>query len=129
MREAVHSPDVFTFNSPLSPAIREGRFLFIAGAVAVDERGELVGEGDLIAQTRQAFVNIDRLLAAAGGSWDHVVRIRYYVTDVTRWPETKATRLEFLREPFPAAAVVEIARLNRPEWLVEVEADAILPEG
>jgi enamine deaminase RidA (YjgF/YER057c/UK114 family) len=127
MREAVTTPEVYEFNSPLSSAVRDGRFLAVAGAVAVDEKGDLVGPDDIVAQTRQAFLNIQHLLAAAGGGFEHVMRLRYYVTDVSRWAETKAVRLEFLREPYPAAAVVEIARLNRPEWLVEIEADAILP--
>lgn len=128
MREAISHPEVFEFASPLSGAIREGRFLSIAGTVPVDENGELVGEGDIVEQTRQVFTNIQRLLEAAGGGFEHVVRLRYYVTDISQWSKTKEVRLGFLREPLPAAAAVQVVGLSRPEWLLEVEADAILPE-
>jgi enamine deaminase RidA (YjgF/YER057c/UK114 family) len=128
MREAVSSPLVYEFNSPLSSAIRDGRLLFLAGAVPVDEKGELVGPGDIVAQTRQVFLNMQRLLEAAGGGFEHVVRLRYFATDLSRWGEAKEVRRSFLCKPYPAAAAVQVVALSRPEWLLEVEADAVLPE-
>jgi reactive intermediate/imine deaminase len=127
MREAVTTPDVHVFDAPYSGALREGGVLFVAGTVAVDEHGALVGEGDLVAQTRQVLLNIQRLLAAAGAGYEHVTRMTYYVTDISRWADTAAVRREFLREPYPAATAVEVSRLVRPEWLIEIEAVAILP--
>ena len=108
MRAAVTAPDVHVSDAPYSGALREGNVLFVAGTVAVDENGALVGEGDLAAQTRQVLLNIQRLLAAAGAGYEHVVRMTYFVTDISRWAETAPVRREFLREPFPAATAVEV---------------------
>ena len=129
MREAVTHPDVHVFDAPYSGALRDGNLLFIAGTVAVDETGTLVGEGDLVAQTRQVFRNIEKLLAAGGAGWEHVARMTYFLTDVTGWAAASPVRREFLREPFPAATAVEVSRLVRPEWLIEIEAVAVLPPG
>ena len=129
MREPVTDPDVHVFEAPYSGALRDGNLLFIAGTVAVDEHGTLVGDGDLVAQTRQVLRNIGRLLAAGGAGWEHVARMTYFVTDLSRWGETAAVRREFLREPFPTATAVEVSRLVRPEWLIEIEAVAVLPVG
>lgn len=127
MREAVSAPDVHVFPAPYSGALRADGVLFVAGTVAVDEHGDLVGEGDLVAQTRQVLLNIQRLLEAAGAGYEHVTRMTYYVTDISRWAETAPVRREFLKEPYPAATAVEVSRLVRPEWLIEIEAVAILP--
>ena len=127
MREAVTHPDVHVFAAPYSGALRDGNLFFVAGTVAVDEHGELVGAGDLLAQTRQVLLNIERLLGTVGAGFEHVARMTYFVTDLSRWAETAAVRREFLREPYPTATAVEVSGLVRPEWLIEIEAVAVLP--
>jgi reactive intermediate/imine deaminase len=129
MATAVTHDDVHRFDAPYSPALRMGQLLFVSGTVAVDSGGKLVGPGDLAAQTRQVFVNIERLLEAAGAGFEHVAQLTYYLADITRWPEASAVRREFLAEPFPAGTAVEVSRLVDGDWLIEIEAIAVLPGG
>ena len=129
MRTPVRPPDVHHFDAPYSAALRDGHLLFISGTVAVDERGNLVGKSDLAVQTRQVFENIGRLLTAAGAGWDNVARMTYFVTDISQWPSVSSVRREFLREPYPAGTAVEVSRLVHPDWLIEIEAVAVLPDG
>jgi enamine deaminase RidA (YjgF/YER057c/UK114 family) len=119
---AFRSPDAHSFDSPYSPAIRYRDLLAISGQVAVDGSGNLVGAGDMEAQARQVFRNIGALLAAAGLSYRNVFFLRYYLTDMEQWPAVARVRTEFLHEPYPAAANLEVRRLVRPEWLLEIEA-------
>ena len=118
----VRSPDAHAFPSPYSPALRYRDLLAISGQVAVDRDGNLVGEGDIEAQARQAFRNIGALLEAAGLTFRHVFVLRYYLVDMDDWPVVARVREEFLQEPYPAAANLEVRRLVRPEWLIEIEA-------
>jgi enamine deaminase RidA (YjgF/YER057c/UK114 family) len=126
MSTAVTHPAVHRFDAPYSGALRAGQLLFIAGTVAVDERGELVGPGDLEAQTRQVFVNIQRLLEAAGAGVGHLAQLTYYLADISQWASVGALRREFLVEPYPAATAVEVSRLVSTDWLIEIDAVAVL---
>ena len=106
-----------------------GRFVAVSGQVALDENGELVGEGDAEAQARQVFENLRRCLAAAGASFDDVVKLTYFVTDLEDMPALRAARAEHIPDDrLPAAAAVQVAGLVRPEFLMEVEAFAVLAE-
>jgi 2-iminobutanoate/2-iminopropanoate deaminase len=120
--ETIRSPKAHSFPSPYSPAIRYRDLLAISGQVAVDAAGNLVGEGDIEAQARQAFRNIAALLDAAGLSFANVFFLRYYLVNMDDWPVVARVREEFVREPFPAGANLEVRRLVRPEWLIEIEA-------
>src|SRR5207244_4348962 len=77
---AVHS-----FDAPDSAALRVGQLVFVSGSVSVDADGNLVGAGDLAAQTRQTLANIGRLLEAAGCGWEHVAQLTYYLSDISQW--------------------------------------------
>ncbi|MFD5595263.1 RidA family protein [Streptomyces griseorubiginosus] len=106
-----------------------GRFVAISGQVALDENGELVGEGDAEAQARQVFENLRRCLAAAGASFDDVLKLTYFVTDLEDMPALRAARAEHIPDDrLPAASAVQVAGLVRPEFLMEVEAFAVLAE-
>ncbi|MEU5044194.1 RidA family protein [Streptomyces griseorubiginosus] len=106
-----------------------GRFVAISGQVALDANGELVGEGDAEAQARQVFENLRRCLAAAGASFDDVVKLTYFVTDLEDMPALRAARAEHIPDDrLPAASAVQVAGLVRPEFLMEVEAFAVLAE-
>ena len=124
MFTTVRSPSAHSFDSPYSPAIRYRDLLAISGQVAVDSAGALVGEGDIEAQARQVFRNIGALLAEAGLTFRIVFFLRYYLTNMDDWPVVARIRPEFLHEPYPAAANLEVRRLVRPEWLIEIEAMA-----
>lgn len=106
-----------------------GRFVAVSGQVALDAEGELVGEGDPDAQARQVFENLRRCLAAAGATFDEVVKLTYFVTDMAHMPAIRAARVEHIPDDrLPAASAVQVAALVRPEFLMEVEALAVLAE-
>ncbi|MEV6669159.1 RidA family protein [Streptomyces sp. NPDC051162] len=104
-----------------------GRFVAVSGQVALDERGELVGAGDAGAQARQVFENLRRCLAAAGATFDDVVKLTYFVTDIAHMPAIRTARDEFIGTGrLPASSAVQVVALFRPELLLEVEAFAIV---
>ena len=103
------------------------RFIFVSGQVALDAKGELVGEGDFEAQTRQVFENLTAALGAAEASWADVVKIGCYVRDVGEVAALRAIRDEYVdTERPPASTLVEVSRLVRDEFLVEIEAIAVV---
>jgi len=105
-----------------------GRMVFVSGQVALDEQGNLVGPGDIAAQTEQVFANLGRALEAAGAGFEQVVKLNYYLTDVGGLATIRAIRDRHLPADRPASTLVEVKGLFRPEFLIEVEAVAIVPE-
>jgi enamine deaminase RidA (YjgF/YER057c/UK114 family) len=96
-----------------------GRFVAVSGQLALDEDNKLVGAGDPAAQARQVFENLRRCLTAAGATFDDVVKLTFFVTDMAHMPAVRADRL-------PAASAVQVAALVRPEFLMEIEAYAVV---
>ncbi|MDT0463000.1 RidA family protein [Streptomyces gibsoniae] len=106
-----------------------GRFVAISGQLALDEDRKLVGEGDPAAQARQVFENLRRCLAAAGAAFDDVVKLTYFVTDMSYLPAIRAARAAHIAgDRLPASSAVQVAALVGPEFLMEIEAFAVLPE-
>ncbi|MFK4221761.1 RidA family protein [Streptomyces sp. NPDC019890] len=106
-----------------------GRFVAISGQCALDADGQVVGEGDPAAQARQVFENLRRCLTAAGASFDDVVKLTYFVTDVAHLPAVRAARDEVIDAGrLPASSAVQVTALFRPELLVEIEAFALVGE-
>ena len=103
-----------------------GRLVFVAGQIAFDANGELVGAGDIAAQTRQVMENIRLALEAAGATFADVVRVVNYITDVSLFGEMAAVRKEYLVEPYPASTLVEVSALLFPDVLIEIEAIAVV---
>jgi enamine deaminase RidA (YjgF/YER057c/UK114 family) len=114
-------------NPGYSHVINAANLLFLAGQVAEDSAGELVGRGDAIAQTGQAFANVRAVLAAAGATFDDVIKLTCYVTDHRVRQAIVEARLELFAEPRPACTYVVVAGLADPDFLVEIEAIAELP--
>jgi enamine deaminase RidA (YjgF/YER057c/UK114 family) len=112
-----------------SRAVRVGPHVHVAGTTAVDDRGEVVGDGDLYRQAAYALDKIERALAEAGATLADVVRTRMYVTDISRWEEAGRAHGERFAHVRPAATMVEVVRLIDPRMLVEIEADAIVGAG
>ncbi len=114
--------------APYSMALRvqANEMLYIAGQGPTAGDGSIVGAGDIEAQVRQVFANIQSLLEAAGASFNNVVFMNMYVTDI-RFRETiTMVRNEILEAPFPAATMVQIGSLASTDWLVEIDAIAAL---
>jgi reactive intermediate/imine deaminase len=101
-----------------------GRTVYVAGQVALDPRGELVGKDDLKAQTRQVFENLKAALAAADASLDHVVKITVFMTDASDLQPFREVRNSYFAKDLPASTLVQVVRLARPEFLIEIEAVA-----
>ncbi|GEM44616.1 RidA family protein [Deinococcus cellulosilyticus] len=124
-------------SSPLEPVIgysrvvRVGNIVHVAGTTATnpDGSGQIVGVGDMYLQTKQTLENIQTALSRAGIELKHVVRTRMFVTDISRWEEVGRAHGEFFRDIRPVAAMYGIQALVSPDMLVEIEVEAILPEG
>lgn len=102
-----------------------GRTIYVSGQIAVDREGRLVGEGDIAAQTRQVFENLEAALAAADASLDDVVKITVFMKDVSQLPTFREVRDRYFKGEPPASSLVQISQLVTPELLIEVEAIAV----
>ena len=112
-----------------SRAVKVGNMIFVSGTTGMGEDGKLVGPGDPYAQTVQAFKVVEKALALAGASLRDVVRTRLYVTDISKWEAYGRAHGELFGEIRPATAMIQISKLIEPDMVVEVEADAVLPEA
>lgn len=108
--------------------VRGGRRLLLSGQVGVDEHESCVGPG-LREQTEQAFDNIERVLAHAGGELGDVVMLRIYIAEAARDQQAQISQVLLARFPSapPASSWIIVSGLSLPEWLIEVEAEAMLP--
>ena len=100
--------------------------VFISGQVPLDANGELVGPGDIDAQTRQVFENLNAALEAAGVGWPDVVKLNYFLRDVSQIETVRSVRNQFLdTRHLPASTLVEVSGLFRDDILIEIDAIAV----
>jgi len=109
-----------------SHAAKVGKTLYIAGQVAQDVRDNLVGKGNFELQVRQVFTNLKNILEEAGGSLGNIVKLTSFVTHSSYVEIFRRVRNEFLLEPFPPNTLLVVESLASPDWLIEVEAIAVL---
>lgn len=109
-----------------SRAVRIGNIIEVSGTVASDEKGEVVGKNDAYRQTQFAISKIEQILEEAGASLNNVVRTRLFVADIGRWDEYGRAHQEFFANIRPCCSMIEIKSLINPDYLVEVEATAIV---
>jgi 2-iminobutanoate/2-iminopropanoate deaminase len=112
--------------SHYTDAVRAGDLLFVSGLVAVDGEGRLIGGEDVMAQTRQVFENLRRILDAAGCGFADVVKVTIFLTDIADRPIINPVRQEVFGEARPASTLVEVSRLVVEGAKIEVEAVALV---
>ena len=122
MREAVSSPQAPPAIGPYSQAIRAGSMLFVSGQIPLDPDTGTRVEGDLAAQTHRVFKNLSAILAAAGATFDNVVKTTVYLADMNDFPAMNEIYATYFSSPAPARATVQAARLPRD---ARVEIDLI----
>ena len=106
--------------------IRGRRLVFVAGQLARDRAGNVVGKGDMRAQIRQVGENIKAALATAGATLGDIVKTNTYVTDMDEYFKHVDVRMEYFGPAMPTSTTVEVRRLAHPDFLVEVEVVAML---
>lgn len=109
-----------------SRAVRVGPFIAVGGTAPVDAQGKTVGIGDVFAQTKQCFEIIQAALEEAGSGLDDIVRTRVILTDIDRWKEAIEARKLYCRAARPVDTIMAVTRFVNPEWLVEIEVDAVI---
>ena len=109
-------------------AVPAGRMIFASGQVAREVDGQLVGRGDIRAQTRKTLQNLQAVLAEAGATMDDVVKVTVFVTNLSEhFAAIHEIRAEFFASAYPASTLVEVSQLVDPEMLIEIEAIAVTP--
>lgn len=111
-----------------SRAVKVGSTVEVTGTVASDENGRVVGPGDPYVQTRYIYQKMEQVLKQAGADMKDVVRVRMFVTDISRWEEYGKAHSEFFKEIKPCNTMVEVSALIEPEYMVEIEATAIIAD-
>ena len=105
------------------------KMVIMSGQVALDAKGNLVGANDIAKQTEQVFRNIKSIVEAAGGKLDHVVKLSYFTTDVSRIADIRTIRDQFITSKTkPASTLVQVNKLFREDILIEIEATAVIPK-
>jgi 2-iminobutanoate/2-iminopropanoate deaminase len=111
-------------------AVQVDKTLYISGQVPLDMELNSVGRGDIALQTDQVYGNLQKVLEGAGGSMTDIVMLNIYCTDLEAFDKhTRHVRKKYFGDYYPATTAVEVKRLYRPEYLIEVEAVAVLDKG
>lgn len=122
-RKSIHSDQAPAAIGPYSQATRAGNTVYCSGQIPLDPAtGELV-EGDIAAQARRAFDNLKAVCEAAGGSFDDIVRLGLYLTNLNQFAQVNAVMAEYFSEPYPARSTIEVPALPKA---AAFEVDAVL---
>jgi enamine deaminase RidA (YjgF/YER057c/UK114 family) len=116
-------------DNDLSMAVRAGNHIFLRGQVGQDLQGNMVGTGDAGKQAAQAMRNVKQLLEEAGSRLDHVCKITVYITDRAYREPVYQEIGRWLKGVYPCSTGLIVNGLARPEWLMEIDVEAVIPEG
>lgn len=124
--EQVRTPVQPVSDYSIAAKIRSGNLVFVSGQVPVDAQGNTIGAGDVELQMRATLENLRNAVEAAGGALTDIVKLNVYVTQREHYEVFRKLRREYFSAPFPAATGLVVAGLLNPDWLVEIEAIAII---
>lgn len=110
-------------------AVRVGPYITVGGTAPVDTEGKTVGIGNAARQAERCFDIIGEALTRAGSGWTDVVRTRVILTNIDDWKAVIDVRAQYCREAKPVDTIMQVTRFVNPEWLVEIEADAIVADA
>jgi enamine deaminase RidA (YjgF/YER057c/UK114 family) len=110
-----------------SRAVRVGPHIAVSGTAPIAESGGVACYGDLYGQTKRCLEIIEKAVNDAGGKREHIVRTRIYLKEIKDWETAGRAHGEFFKDIRPAATMIQIVQAIDPDWLVEIEADAIVP--
>lgn len=109
--------------------VTKGKLVYISGQVALDEKGNLVGAGDMRAQCIQVMENLKAALEAVGGDFSHIIKFTVFTTDFSQPGALREVRDQYVNTANPpASSAIQVVRLFREEFLLEIEAVAVIPE-
>ena len=118
--KSVHPTDGY------SHVAKAGSTLYIAGQVAKDLQGDIVGKGDFETQARQVFTNLKNIMTETGGNLKNIVKLTTFLTHFNYRETYRKVRAEFLQEPFPTNTLLIVESLASPDYMIEIEAIAVL---
>jgi len=106
--------------------VKGNQLLFISGITARDKNGNIVGKGDIKAQTQQILENMKVILDRVRATFDNIVKVTVFVTDISHLKEIHEVRAKYFKRDYPASTLVQVSRLVSPDMLIEIEAIAVL---
>ena len=127
-RQHVSSGSPYEPRLGISRAVRSGRFIAVAGTAPIGPDGKTVGIGDAAAQARRCIEIIRNALEQSGASLSDVIRTRILLTRIEDWEGVGQVHGEFFGSIRPANTVMQVTRFIDPDWLVEIEADAVIED-
>ena len=128
-RRMVSSSSPYEPEIGFSRAVRVGNIVAVSGTAPIAPDGSTAAKGDAAAQMRRCLEIVRSALESAGASLDDVIRTRTFLARITDWRAVGKVHGEYFRHTRPASTMVQVARFIDPEWLVEIEADAVVPDG
>ncbi len=127
-RELISGGSPFEDIVGFSRAVKVGPYISVGGTAPMDADGNTVGVGDIQAQTKQCIETIKLALEKAGSSLDDVVRTRMLLTNINDWKGAAEVRASYFIKIKPVDTIMEVSRFINPDWLIEIEVDAVVPE-
>src|SRR6195256_924237 len=129
MKQELRSEKIRQPSGHFSQAIAidaKGKLVFISGMTSRRADGTIAGVGDIEAQTRQVCENLKSAVEAAGGTMDHICRVDVYVRNMEHFDKIHKVRREYFKAPAPASTMVEVSKFTSPDYLIEINAIAVL---